>query len=149
MCTRFLSAAGPLEDNLIMMNSFGLHKNGPYWNCCCQIWLGLLLCVCGASLLQVKIDSYKIMKLQKISPAVDANLCNYRKKETETREISRQTYVIFIKQTISSALCSATERALPVAAHRQKDFSQASDMIPWVFFSPGSALRYRTICLPW
>lgn len=82
-----------------------------------QAMLGLLLRVCWASLLLVQIDySYRIMKLQKISPAVDASLCSYRKKEIEAREISRQTYITFMKQTVSTVLCSATEKTLPVAA---------------------------------
>lgn len=56
-----------------------------------QPMLGLLLCVCWASFLPVQIESYRLTKLQKTSPEVDASLCNYRKKETEAREISRQT----------------------------------------------------------
>lgn len=78
--------------------------------------LGLLLCVCWASLLLVQIDSYRVMKPQKMPPIVDASLCNYREKETEARETSRQTYVVFIKQIESPTLCSAIEKTLPVAA---------------------------------
>lgn len=61
------------------------------------------------------------MKLQKMAPTADGPFAT-TEKETEARQISRQTDVVFIKQTQSPTLHSATEKKLPVAAGFLADF---------------------------
>lgn len=92
--------------------------------------LGLLLCVCWVSLfLPAQIDSYRLRKLKKknLLQLMPDFTTTERKRQKQGRFPGRRT--VFIKQSKSPALCSATEKTLPVAA------GFLTDTISWwVFF---------------
>lgn len=112
--------------------------DSPCWDCCS---------VCAGSLFfylhrLIPTDSGSS---KKISLAVDARLYNYRKKEIEAREISRQTYCFYkAKQIPCTVLCHRENPACCCWISHRHDI-----MVGFFFHSVQEMLRgtERSVCL--